>query len=109
MNVKEVLVKCIKLAGDWLLDFAKKAWEDCLKDYLHDQIQALAKQAATDLQALHDSKEYEDKKKEILDNLFGKIELPLLLKPFKWLIKKILYNEVEERVQSVLNKLNGLV
>lgn len=108
MKVKEFIIKYAKIAGLWLLNLAKGAWEDCLKNYLHEQIQALIKEAVKDLTAIHDSEAYVAKKKEILDKIFNKVKLPLLLKPFRWLIKNILYDKVEEKVQEALNKLNTL-
>lgn len=108
MKAKEWIIKVTKIVGLWLLDLCKKAWEECLKDYLHNQIQELIKEAVLRLNAIHDSELYDAKKKEILDNIFNKVELPLVLKPFRWLIKKILYDKVEEKVTEALNKLNTL-
>lgn len=109
MTVKEWFLKAAKIVGLWLLDFAKKTWEECLKDYLHKQIESLVHQAVTDLNNLHETEKYEEVKAKILEDVFAKIQLPLALKPFRWLIKKILFNAVEEKITQALNKLNTLI
>ena len=109
MTAKEWFIKVGKIIGFWALDLAKKAWEECLKDYLHKQIEFTIHQVVTDLNLIHDSEAYEVKKKEILDSVFAKVELPFALKPFRWLIKKILYNAVEEKIKQALDKLNTLI
>lgn len=108
MVFKDIILRVIKAVGLWLLKYAKKAWEESLKDYLHHQLQELVRQGVAELQAIHDSETYEAKKKEIIDKLFGNIKLPLILRPFRWLIRNILYNLVEEKIQQALNKLNTL-
>lgn len=109
MAAKEWFIKVCKIVGFWLLDLAKKAWEECLKDYLHKQLEYTVHQVVTDLNLIHDSEAYEVKKKEILDSVFAKVKLPIALKPFRWLIKKILYNAVEEKIKQALDKLNTLI
>ena len=108
MKAKEFIIKYARIAGLWLLVLAKSLFVYCLNNYLHEQLQGLIKEAVKGLTAIHDSEAYAVKKKEILDKIFNKVELPLLLRPFRWLIKNILYDKVEEKVQEALNKLNTL-
>lgn len=108
MKFKNWCLQIAQVVGFWLLDQLKKMWENCLKEYLHNQIQEHVHAAVEAINQIHESEAYEAKKKEIIDGIFGKVKLPVILKPFGWLIKKILYNFVEEKVQAALEKLNTL-
>lgn len=49
---------------------------------------------------------YEIKEKIIVDSLFEKIKLPLLLKPMKSLLKKILKSKIHAFIQENLKKVH---
>lgn len=89
----------------WLLAFAANMWEDCLKDYLKNQIDQLIKRGTELVIEYHDSEDYKAKKEAILNFVFDRIQLPVILKPFKGLIKSILSNSVEKQIEKALDKL----
>lgn len=109
MKAKEVFKKFGKVVGMWLLGYAKKFWEEKLKEFLKEQIHELAKSALAEVEQLHDSVEYELKRQEIFDKIFDGIKLPLILKPFRWLIKRILQDAVEKKIQGALDKLKEAI
>lgn len=109
MKVKEYLKKAIKVIGLWLLGYAKKFWEEKLKDFLRDELRLLATQAVLEIEKLHDSVEYELKRQEIFDNLFKNMELPILLRPFRWLIKMVLQDALEKKIQGTIDKLKEVI
>ena len=49
--------------------------------------------------------EYEEKEKAAIDTLFKNINLPLPLRPFKPLLKKILRKKIHELISELLDKL----
>ena len=109
MKFKEELQKIGKVVGLWLLGKLKDIWEEKLKVMLHEQIQSLVHEAVDEISKLRDSVEYELKRDEIYDKIFKKVELPLLLKPFKWLIKKLLKEEIDKRTTSALEKIKNAI
>lgn len=105
MKFKDGALKVAKVVGLWLLGYAKKFWEEKLKELLREQIKLLAAAAIEEIEKLHDSVEYELKRDEIFNKIFDGLKLPVLLKPFRWLIKMILKDAVEKKIQDTLDKL----
>ena len=76
----------------WLLAVASNLWEDYLKDTLKEQIDSSISRGVDLIESYHDSEDYEKNKDRIIDFVFKNVELPIILKPFKGLIKAILSN-----------------
>lgn len=84
-----------------------EAW-DSIKEKLWDSIKEEIKQCTLELiidaEAYLTSVETQQKEKLIIDMVVSSMELPLLLRPFKIIIKKILKSKIEETVKNLLSK-----
>lgn len=109
MKFKEGLKKVGKVVGLWLLGKLKDLWEVKLREFLKEQLHELVQQAIEEVSKLRDSVEYELKREEIYNTLFDKLNLPWILKPFKWIIKKMLKDEIEKRISDTLEKLRQAI
>ena len=84
-----------------------KAWDSVKEDLWNDikvQVKECAAEIVTDAETFLSSIEAQEKEKLILDLVMTKIELPLLLKPFKGLVRKVLQSKLEETVRGLLEK-----
>lgn len=93
----------------WLLAMAANLWEDYLKDTLKAQIDALIVRGVNLAHAYHGSEDYKKKKEAVFDFIFKNIKLPIVLKPFKGLIKAILSNSIEKQIDKAFNAADNLV
>ena len=107
MNKETLKVILVKVKA-WFLALAANLWEDYLKDILRSQIEELASQGITYISAYHESEAYEKKKEEIFNFVFKNIKLPIILRPFKGIIKAILSNYVEKQIEKGINALNSI-
>ena len=84
-----------------------------LKEFLWNKIKedvkACAAQIIKDAESFLASAEAEEKKKAILDAIMAKIELPLILKPFKGIVRNIIKGKLEDLIKTVLDKGKELV
>jgi 2-hydroxy-3-keto-5-methylthiopentenyl-1-phosphate phosphatase len=118
----QILKEMLKQAWYWVLAYftqfilptlkeslskTKEYFINLLWDSLKDQIIADAKSAVEFVNKYFNSLEYQEKEKDVLDTLFKNINLPLLLRPFKPLIRKMLKDKVHEVVKKYLNKLSA--
>lgn len=112
---KIIVKELLKRAGIWLKnrlwERAKsallKAWDsfkETLWNEIKDEVKACAIELILDAEKYLTSVEAQQKEQLIIDILMSKIELPLVLRPFKIIIRKMLKNKIEETVQSLLNK-----
>lgn len=81
--------------------FLQKLW-DSIKDDIHSQI----KGAIEHVEEYMQTAEYELREKEVINTIFKKVQLPLALRPFKGLIKKIFRDKIRELVAENLKKLD---
>ena len=109
--IKELLTR----AGIWLKN---RLWErlrgvfirawDSVKETLWSEIElevrACARELILDAETFLTSIEGQQKEQIIIDILMSKIELPIILKPFKGIVRRILKSKIEETVQGLLNK-----
>lgn len=102
--MKETWKEVLKIAWietkAWLLALVANLWEDYLKDKLREQINFLIVRGVTLARAYHDSDDYQKKKEAVLDFIFKNIKLPIILKPFKGLIKAILSSNIEKQIDK---------
>ena len=85
---------------------AKDYFIDILWDSVKGEFATSAKSAVEYIEKYFNSLEYKEKEKEIIDLLFKNVDLPLLLKPFKPLLKKILNKKVNKLIRKYLKKLD---
>ena len=85
-KVKEALPKAVK------------AFKDTLWAEIKNEVHACAVEVLTDAEKFLTSVEGQQKEEAILDMIMAKIELPLLLKPFKGLIRKIIKSKLENSI-----------
>lgn len=91
-EIQTVLLKAVKEVKEFL-------WAKIKED-----VKACATQIIKDAEAFLTSVEAAEKEEAILDAIMAKIELPLLLKPFKKLVRNIIKGKLEDLVKATLNK-----
>lgn len=82
-----------------LAEFKEFLWNKIKAD-----VKACAQQIIKDAEVFLTSVEAEQKKEAILDAIMAKIDLPLLLKPFKKLIRNIIKGKLEAAAKSAIEK-----
>ena len=85
------------------------AFRDILWEELKDDIVACAKETVAEAEVFLASEEAETKKELILDAIMIKIELPIVLRPFKGIIRRILKAKLEDLVKDLLAKAKELL
>ena len=111
--MKETWKEALKIAWvktkAWLLALAANLWEDYLKDKLREQINFLIVRGVNLVRTYHDSDDYQKKKEAVLDFIFKNIKLPVILKPFKGLIKAILSSNIEKQIDKAFGIVDEFV
>ena len=95
-ELKEKVIKAITQAGK---EFIRRLWE-----LLKNDIIASAKQSLELLKELVKSEEGQIKKAFIADIIMERVALPVILKPFKGIIRRILADKIEEAVIGLIEK-----
>ena len=102
--MKETWKESLKIAWvetkAWLLALVANLQEDYLKDKLREQINFLIVRSVNLAHTYHDSDDYQKKKEAVFDFIFKNIKLPVILKPFKGLIKAILSSSIEKQIDK---------
>ena len=103
MDIKEIwdiykvkLIEGLRVAGQ---AFLKVLW-----DYIKEDVILSARKSLQLLTELVRSDAGQAKKAFIVDIILQKITLPIILKPFKGLIRKLLADKIEEAVIALINK-----
>lgn len=111
--MKETWKEALKIAWAetkaWLLALAANLWEDYLKDKLREQINFLIVRGVNLAHAYHESEDYQKKKESVFDFIFKNIQLPVLLRPFKGLIKSILSSNIEKQIDKAFGVVDNFV
>lgn len=107
--MSKLLKTCIIEVKAWLLAVASNLWEDYLKDELRDQIHSLIVRGVNLAQAYHNTEDYQMKKDSVLNFVFKNIQLPVILKPFKGLIRSILSNNIEKQIDKAFTAINNAI
>ena len=103
MEIKEILnaLKDKLLQG---LRIAGQAFLKVLWDYIKEDVILSARKSLQLLTELVKSDAGKAKKAFIVDIILQKITLPIILRPFKGLIRKLLADKIEEAVIALINK-----
>lgn len=95
-NLKDKIKEGFKLA--------LRAFADTLWGFIKEEVENTVQELSVLLEGFLASSEGKKKKKEVVNIILEKINLPLPLKPFKWLIRKVLSDKIEEVVFNALEK-----
>ena len=112
---KILIRELLKRAGIWLKnrlwerlkEAVLRAWESVKESLWREieiEVKACARELIIDAETFLKSAEAEQKEKIIVDVLMTKIELPVVLRPFKGIIKKILRSKIHDTVRALLEK-----
>ena len=71
---------------------------------IKEDVKTCAQEIIKDAEAFMTSVECKEKEERILDAIMAKIELPLLLKPFKKLIRSIIKGKIEAAAKAAIEK-----
>lgn len=98
----------------YLFPIIKEAFEktkeyfiNILWDSVKEEFTANVKSIAKSIENFFSSATYKEKEKVVIDTLFQNVNLPLPLKPFKPLLKKLLRNKVRKLIEKYLKKLDA--
>lgn len=94
----------IKISG-WLLAQIAIMWEEYLKQKLKEDVEGIVHVIAEQVKEYRETPEYIEKKDAVYDKIFEGLKLPLLLKPFKGIIKIILKDNIDKKVNELLEKI----
>ena len=94
---KELKNKVLRALKKALIKFINTLWNE-LKDDIREQL----KIGLTKAQGYYLSEERELKEKFVLDYIMQHIELPVVLRPFKGIVRNIIKGKLEKFVHSVL-------
>lgn len=86
------------------LKLAGKAFLETFWDFLQDDIILSARKSLKLIEQYVHSKQGEEKRKAIVDLIMLKIKLPIPLKPFKGVIRKVVNNKLNEIIETLLGK-----
>ena len=81
--------------------FINKIWES-----VEEEFTTKARASVKFVKHFFTTLEYKEKEEAAIDTLFKNLKLPLPLRPFKPLLKKILKKKIHELVTSLLDKLD---
>ena len=112
---KIILKELLQRAGIWLKNrlwerlkgVFVRAWDsikETLWNEIKEEVRKCAQELIKDAEVFLTSVEAQEKEKIILDFVMAKIELPVVLKPFKGIIRKILKSKLEETIRGLLQK-----
>ena len=86
------------------LNQTKNYFIELLWASVKDEFTRATKSAVKFIERFFDSPSYKEKEEAVIDVLFQNVDLPLVLKPFKPLLKKIFRNKVRRLVEKNLKK-----
>ena len=94
-----------------LLPRAKEAFKKAIKafletfwSYIKDEVILSARRSLKIIEALIQSPEIKESKEAIINLIMLKIKLPLILKPFKGLVRSMISNKIDEVLTTILGK-----
>ena len=88
---------------------AKDKFLEDLWNRIKDDVHGHAEQAVEHVKKYVESTDYEVREKAALDIIFKKINLPLVLKPFKPLIRHIFKQKIRAFIADSLKKLDTII
>lgn len=117
--LKEAIIKCYYYIKEYFVSYlfpiiketfieTKNYFISSLWDKIKENINEQLEMAIQEVEIFYNSASYEIKEKIIIDYIFDNIKLPLLLRPSKFIAKRILKNKIREFITDKLNKLHKL-
>lgn len=86
------------------LKLAFEAFYKTLWDFIKDDVLSTVHDSLEAIQEIVESKKGQDKKEQIVDLILAKAKLPIVLKPFKGLIKKAILKKIDEILHNIFGK-----
>ncbi len=99
-NLQEPIRKAFRYA---LSAFLKAFWE-----YVREYVIDSARKSIFLIESFLISDSGKEKKETVVEIIMSRLQLPLPLKPFKFLVKKILRDKIDDVVNGALEKVKGL-
>lgn len=100
-ELKTKLLEGLKVAG--------KAFIDTLWEFLQEDVILSARKSLKIIENYLNSTDGLDKKKYIVELIMEKIKLPLPLKPFKFLVRKMVQDKIDDIIETLIKKGNVAV
>lgn len=86
------------------LKLAAKAFMNTLWTYIREDVILSARKSLKLIAALMTSPEAKEKKEAIIDLIMLKIKLPIVLRPFKFVVRNMISNKIDEVIKELLGK-----
>ena len=86
------------------LKLAAKAFMDTFWTYIREDVILSARKSLKLITALMTSPEAKEKKEAIIDLIMLKIKLPIVLRPFKFIVRNMISNKIDEVIKELLGK-----
>ena len=99
-NLQEPIREAFKYA---LSAFLKAFWE-----YVREYVIASARKSIFLIESFLISDNGKEKKEAVVEIIMSRLQLPLPLRPFKFLVRKILRDKIDDVVNGALEKVKGL-
>ena len=90
-----------------VLEKTKNYFINLLWDTLKERFNEVVEPAVEYMEKYFGSMDYQQKEKDIINTLLQNANLPVLLKPFKPLLKKILRNKLRELISGCIEKIKA--
>ena len=90
-----------------VLEKTKNYFIELLWNTLKEEFHNLVEPAVEYIENYFQSASYEEKEKDIINTLFKNATFPVVLRPFKPLIKKILQKKLHELIKSCIEKVKA--
>ena len=95
-DLKVKLLEGLKVAG--------KAFIDALWEFIREDVILAARKCLKKIEEVINSQEGKDKLDKIVELIMQKIKLPIVLRPFKGLIKKMIKDKIEDVLHDIFGK-----
>lgn len=89
------------------LEKTKNYFIDLLWESVKEEFTTKAKVAVDIINEFFNSPDYVEKEKAVIDTLFKNVNLPVLLKPFKPILKKVLNKKIDKVIKKYIAELNA--
>lgn len=86
------------------LRIAAKAFFDTLWNYIKEDVILAARKSLKKIEEIASSADGAEVKKKILDLIMSKIKLPIVLRPFKGLIRNLISKKIDEILHNIFGK-----
>lgn len=95
--------------GPQIKEGFKKAWQafvNTLWDSVKDDFKAEVNSTVQFIEYYFNTPDYKEKEEAIINVLMKNVQLPLVLRPFKGLLKNIFRNKLRKLIEKTIKKLN---